>query len=178
MKTRATFRLLSLFFLAATTALAAPPDFNGTWKLDLTRSQLPGHPNLDQSALDQVLTIKLDDSTLSVSTQTTSEPAGKVTTSDTYALDGKPHDYTPATRTGSSAAKGIRTASRTEDRAAIVILEAITRGTGGDAITVHNTHTWTLSTDGQTLTVVTIIHTSQGEISTTRVFAREPAPAP
>jgi hypothetical protein len=172
MKIPAAFRLSALFVLAATTALAAAPDFNGTWNLDLARSQLSGRPNLGPSALDQVLTVKLDDATLAVSTQTTSALAGKVTTSDSYALDGKPHDFTPATRPGGAPAKGIRTATRTDDRTAVVILEAVTRGTEADAITVHNTHTWTVSADGQSLTVVTTIHGAQGEISTTRVFAR------
>jgi hypothetical protein len=174
----AAFRLSALFCLAAATALAAP-EFNGTWKLDLARSQLPGHPTFGPSALEQVLTLKLDDASLAVTTQTTSAPAGKVTTNETYLLDGKPHDFAPATRPGGAPAKGIRTATRTDDRSAILILEAVTRGAGDDAITVHNTHTWTISADGQTLTVTTTVHGSQGEVSTTRVFGLAPAtPSP
>jgi hypothetical protein len=178
MKIRATLRLSVLSFLTAATALAAAPDFNGAWKLDLARSELPGHPTFGASALDQMLSLKLDDTTLAVSTQTTSSLAGKVTTTETYLLDGKPHDFTPATRAGGAPAKGIRTATRADDRNVIVILEAVTRGDGADAITVHNTHTWTVSADGQTLTVVTTIHGTQGEISTTRVFGLVPATPP
>jgi len=177
MKTAA-FRLSALFCLAAATALAAP-EFNGTWKLDLARSQLPGHPTFGPSALEQVLTLKLDDTSLAVTTQTTSAPAGKVTTNETYLLDGKPHDFAPATRPGGAPAKGIRTATHTDDHGMIVVLEAVTRGTADDAITVRVTHTWAVSPDGQTLTVTTTVHGSQGEVSTTRVFGLvPPAPSP
>jgi hypothetical protein len=179
MNISAAIRLSALFLLAAVAVVAAAPDFNGIWKLDLARSQLPGHPTFGPSALDQVLTLKLDDTALSVSTQTTSAPTGKVTTNETYLLDGKPHDFTPVTRAGGAPAKGIRTATRTDDPSAILVLEAVTRGTGDDAITVHNTHTWTVSADGQSLTVTTTVRGSQGEVSTTRVFGLVPAaPSP
>lgn len=152
---------------------ATHPDLNGTWKLDKAQSQLSGRMNVNQADLEQTMTITLKAGEFTVVTKTTGGPRHEVSSTEIYALDGKPRAFTPAGRTGSAQAKGTRLAKWSEDGQQILIAEEITRDMNSGVFTVHNTHTWSLSDDGKTLKIVSVIRGPSGEIPTVRVLTRQ-----
>lgn len=170
-------RFFALFLLGVASALAVEPDFTGTWNLDKAHSELSGRMNTNAADISQVLRITLTRETFTVATETTGGPLGNVTANDVYPLDGKPHAFTPAARTGSGAAKGTRTTDRNPFKPEIIVEEEITREMPAGPVTVHNTHTWALSDDGRTLTARSVIKGPRGDIPTTRVFLRADASA-
>ena len=81
---------------------AAKPDFSGTWTMDRARSfGLPGDMN-------QTLTIVHKGDQLEVETKLI-QPNNERTVKDTYILDGKEHDFTPAVAPNAAPTKGKRT---------------------------------------------------------------------
>ena len=81
---------------------AAKPDFSGTWTMDRARSfGLPGDMN-------QTLTIVHKGDQLEIETKLI-QPNNERTVKDTYILDGKEHDFTPAVPPNAAPTTGKRT---------------------------------------------------------------------
>ncbi|MEK6300770.1 MAG: hypothetical protein AABO41_08625 [Acidobacteriota bacterium] len=122
----------------------AKPDFSGTWVLDKNRS-FNNPPGLEQTlnivhAGDQ---IKLDSKVVTA--------RGEQTINDSYTLDSKESDFTPAG--GQPGAKGKRTSSWLPDGRRILISDEITTDSPNGPVTQKIMRRWTLSADGSTLTV-------------------------
>ena len=81
--------LLALSILTAPAADPARPDFSGRWELDAAKSEgVP--PDTKHS-----MTVKQTGDRLEVVTKITG-PQGDRTVNDTYTVDGKQTDFTPA----------------------------------------------------------------------------------
>lgn len=170
-------RLFLALLSAPGLALAATADFNGAWKLDRIGSELSGRANLQPAAIKQTVAITIDGDRFTTVTRTPGAPPEKETMAETYFLDGKARDFAPPARAGSRSARGKRVAAWSDDKSLIVIIEEITREMADGAFTAHLRHTWSLSPDGQILTVATAIKSSADEIVTVRVFVRQADPA-
>jgi hypothetical protein len=168
---RITFSLASLLFalsiLPAPAADPARPDFSGRWELDAAKSEgLP--PETKQS-----MTVKQTGDRLEVET-TISGPQPDRIINDTYALDGKPAEFTPAMLGGGKAKKGTRSASWSADGSGMdIVEEAEVETSEGAADTIKGKRTWRLSEGGKVLTIEIDLTGKGGAIKSKRVFNRK-----
>jgi hypothetical protein len=139
------------------------PDFTGTWVMDKDRS-FSNPPGLEQT-LTIVQTgdlIKLE------SRQKTAQ--GERVINETYSLDGKEAEFTPAG--GQPDAKGKRSATWLPD-GRIIINDRISSTTPKGPTTQEITRKWTLSADGRTLTIDYYIDDQRGSFESKRVFVKQ-----
>ena len=157
--------LVALSLLTALAADPARPDFSGRWELDTAKSDgLP--PGMKQS-----LTVKQTGDRLEVETKIAG--AQDRTVNDTYTLDGKPAEFTPAILGGGKAKKGTRTASWSTDGKGIDIVEdAEVETADGAADEIKGKRTWRLSPDGKVLTIEIDLTGNSGPIKSKRLFNR------
>ena len=156
--------LLALSILDAPAADPARPDFSGRWELDAAKSDgLP--PEMKQS-----LTVKQTGNRLEVETKITG-PQDR-TVNDTYALDGKPAEFTPAVLGGGTAKKGTRTATWSADGSGMDVIEEAELDSSEGADEVKAKRTWRLSPDGKVLTIEIDLTGKGGTMKSKRVFNR------
>jgi hypothetical protein len=150
--------------LSVIAAAASKPDFTGTWVMDKDRSfsNPPG--------LEQILTIvHTGDQIKLESRQKTAQ--GERVINETYTLDGKEAEFTPAT--AQPDAKGKRNANWLPDGRRIVINDTITSTSPKGPVVQQITRKWTLSTDGSTLTIDYYIDDQRGSFESNRVFVKK-----
>lgn len=144
---------------------AAQANFAGTWVLDPARSQ--GVPE----GVTMTMIVKQDGDRLQVETAIAA-PQGQQTIPDLFVLDGKETDY-KAPVIGQGSGKGKRTAKWTGDKTAFESTESATiSGPDGEA-TLSAKRKWTLSPDGNTLTIDMTTSGPQGEMVSKRVFTKK-----
>jgi hypothetical protein len=152
--------LLTAFQLAA----ALPkPNFSGVWVLDKDRSfsNAPG--------LEQTLTITHNGDQISLeSKQKTAQ--GERVINETYTLNGQMGDFTPAAPPG---AKGKRKAAWLPNARGVVIEDEITTDSPNGPVVQKIMRKWSLSADGNTLTVDYYFDDQRGSFEAKRVFAKK-----
>lgn len=156
----------ALILLAAfQVAVALPkPNFSGVWVLDKNRSfsNAPG--------LEQTLTITHNGDQISLeSKQKTGQ--GERVINETYTLNGQTGDFTPAS--ASPGAKGKRKASWLPNARGIVIEDEITTDSPNGPVVQKVMRKWSLSADGNTLTVDYYFDDQRGSFEAKRVFAKK-----
>lgn len=167
---RSTFSLSSILFtlsiLIAPLADAARPDFSGRWELDPAKSEgLP--PEMKQSMMVKQTADRLE-------VETTITGPQDRTLNDTYTLDGKPAEFTPAVLGGGGKAKkGTRTASWSADGYGMDVTEEAEMESSEGADTIKGKRTWRLSADGKVLTIEIDLTGKAGPIKSKRVFNRK-----
>lgn len=150
---------------AAGAAAAAKADFSGTWVLDASKSE--GLP----PGLQQTLVVKHAGDRVEAQ-NTVKGPQGEQVINDTYVLDGKETDFTPAL-VGGGTGKGRRTSSWSADGNGFDVAERATvNGPEGEA-ELKATRRWSLSPDGKTLTIEITLTGPMGEMKTKRLFNKK-----
>jgi hypothetical protein len=144
----------------------------GKWRLDKPMSNLSGGLRENQAVLEQTLELTVAGSTLKALTTTSGGPLVHRETTDFIAVDGKSHEFVPIERIDSGPASGDRTATWLEHQRGFDVLEHVTRQIPTGPVTVKNTHKWSLSEDGRTLTIESVTSGPVGQIPTRRVFHR------
>ena len=140
-------------------------DLNGTWVLDKSRSEgLP--PDMSQT-----LTIRQTGDRVDVETKI-SGGRGEQTVTDSYVLDGKAVDFTPAL-VGGGTGKGKRTSTLTADGTGFDATEEATLEGPEGAVTVKAARRWRLSPDGKTLTIEMSFEGPNGTVNSKRVFTKK-----
>jgi hypothetical protein len=158
--------LVALSILSALAADPARPDFSGRWELDTAKSDgLP--PEMKQS-----MTVKQAGDRLEVETKI-SGPQQDRTVNDTYTLDGKPAEFTPAILGDGKAKKGTRIASWSADGRGMDVIEEAEVETAEGADSLKGKRTWRLSPDGRVLTIEIDLTGKDGAIKSKRVFNRK-----
>ena len=159
--------LLALSSLIAPAAAPARPDFSGRWELDAAKSEgLP--PEMKQS-----MTVKQTGDRVEVETKI-SGPEGDRTVNDTYALDGKTAEFTPALLGGGGKAKkGTRSATWSADGSGMDITEEAEVENSEGTDTIKGKRTWRLSEDGKVLTVEIDLAGENGAIKSKRVYRKQ-----
>lgn len=128
---------LSLIAFAAT-----KPNFGGTWTMDRARSfGLPADMN-------QTLTINQLEDRLEVETKLI-QPNNERTVKDTYTLDGKEYDFTPAVPPNAPPAKGKRTAVWLPGDRGIQVTDVTTAETPKGPVTTQTVRKLTISGQGE-----------------------------
>jgi hypothetical protein len=158
--------LVGLSISIAPAADPARPDFSGRWELDAAKSEgLP--PDMKQS-----MTVKQTGDRLEVETKI-SGPQGDRTVNDSYALDGKAAEFTPALIGAGKTKKGTRTASWSADGAGIDVTEEADVETPEGADTIKGKRTWRLSEGGKVLTIEIDLAGERGPIKGKRVYRKQ-----
>ena len=158
--------LLALSILTAPAADSARPDFSGVWELDAAKSEgLP--PDVKQT-----MTVKQTADRLEVDLKVIG-PQGDRTVTDTYTLDGKPGEFTPAMLGGGTAKKGKRTATWSADKSGMDVAEEADVETPEGTDTIKGKRTWRLSENGKVLTVEIDLAGKNGPLKGKRVFRKQ-----
>ena len=158
--------LLALSILVAPAAAPVRPDFSGRWELDAAKSEgLP--PDMKQS-----MTVKQTGDRIEVETKI-SGPQGDRTINDTYTLDGKPAEFTPAVLGGGGKAKkGTRTATWSADGSGMDAIEEAEVETPEGVDTIKGKRTWRLSEGGKVLTIEIDLAGERGPMKGKRVYRK------
>ena len=146
--------------------VAAPkPNFSGAWVMDRARSfGMPGN-------MQQTMTVTQTEDQIEVETKLI-QPDNERTVKDTYILDGKEYEFTPATAPNAPPAKGKRTTNWLPNGNGIVVNEVTTTVTDKGTVTTQIARKWTLTGDGQ-LTIDLYIDGPNGSYETKRIFTKK-----
>ena len=101
---------------------------------------------------EQTMIVTHTDDKLQLEVKITS-PQGIRTINDSYTLDGKEAEFTPQVAPGAPQSKGKRTVTWLPRGNGIVVSEETIAETPNGTVKNQITRKWTLSTDGQTLTL-------------------------
>lgn len=150
-------------------AVAAKPDFSGSWTMDRARSfGMPGNMN-------QTMVVKHTGDTIELETKLM-QPNNERVVKDSYNLDGKEHDFTPPAPPNAPpdapVAKGKRTANWLPAGNGIVVNETTTTETPKGTVTNQLTRKWTMTSDGE-LIIDMYIDGPNGSFETKRIFKRQ-----
>jgi hypothetical protein len=152
---------LSFAFVAV--SAAAKADFNGTWKLDATKSE--GVP----PDMEQTMIVKQKGDEISIETKVKT-PQGEQIVPDSYSASGKAIELTKDSP-GNKKQKIKRTSKWTEGGME-VIEEAVVEMPDGGTGTVNIKRKWMLSTDGKTLVIEMDVDAPQGRQFLKRTFVK------
>jgi len=179
-----------LFFLTAVVCLAAAAsfaqtsaaNFSGTWTLDVSKSKLDERSRIES----MTMTVAQTDKELKVTTETKRQAPptdaaqgegrrgmgrgfGQGDGTTTYSLDGKETVTQRETRMGSVPVK--QTAMLDQGRVRISTSSTFSGQMG--EMTIGTKETWSLSSDGKTLTVERETTSPRGTNSSTMVFGKK-----
>ena len=146
------------------------PNFSGAWAMDRGRSfGMPGN-------MQQTMTVTQTEGQLELETKLIM-PDNERTVKDSYALDGKEHEFTPLAPPNAppdaAPAKGKRVANWLPNGNGIVVNETTTNETPKGTVTSQLTRKWTLTNDGE-LVIDMYIDGPNGSYETKRIFQRSP----
>ena len=144
---------------------AAKPNFSGTWNMDRARSfGMPGD-------MTQVITITQKDDQLEVETKII-QPNNERTIKDTFVLDGKEHEFTPAVPPGQPVPKGKRTVTWLPGEIGIMVTDVTTAQTPNGEATTQNVRKWVINAEGE-LVVDTYVDGPRGSYEAKRIFKKQ-----
>lgn len=169
--------------LVAVTAVAAQaqPQFAGTWTLDRSQSQLPafegrhGHhkapdAKAPEAAPKQPPVVKLVVEQNGVNMKVTRSMARgdhERSYSQAFVADGSER-----TRPGRHGSTSVSKATLGGDRLVTTFTATRPGKEGGEAKTFSRESTWTLSPDGRTLTIDTVMHSPRGDKTMKTVYLK------
>ena len=150
-------------------AVAAKPDFSGSWTMDRARSfGMPGN-------MQQTMIVKQTGDQIDLETKLI-QPDNERTVKDSYIIDGKEHEFTPPPPLNAPAnapvAKGKRTATWLPAGNGIMVSESTTTQGPNGPVTNQLVRKWTLSSDGE-LVIDMYIDNPNGSFETKRIFKRQ-----
>ena len=156
--------LLTVLSLAlVTVSAAAKADFNGTWKLDMAKSEgIP--PNMEQTMI-----VKQTGDEISIETKVKT-PQGEQSVPDNYTVSGKAVEFTKDTPNNRK--HKIKRTSKWTETGMEVVEEAIVDTPDGGTATVSIKRKWTLSADGKTLVIEMDVDAPQGKQFLKRTFVK------
>lgn len=156
------FLALAAIIPAAGAAAQGPPDFSGTWKINLIKSDAApagrGGQQMDMSGLTMVITQTAEMLTI---VQTGMGPERTTT----YYLDGR--------ESTNAAMRGEMKSTSTWDGAQLVTNGSATMQTPNGERTITVKEVRTLGKDGKTMTVTTTTDTPMGARTQKRVFDKQ-----
>ncbi len=165
MRRRLLFTTLAIAALASLAFAAAKPNFSGTWTMDQGRTY-----GLPQN-MSQTLTIKQTDNQIDLETKIV-QPNNERTVKDTYILDGKEYDYTPAVPPNQTPPKGKRSVVWLPGDRGIQVTEVVTAETPKGPTKSQTVRKWTISSAGE-LVIDMYIDNANGSFETKRIFIKQ-----
>ena len=178
-RAKRTIGLVAAVLVLAVTALTAQaqPQFAGTWTLDPSQSQLPAHgdrhgakaPDGAQTQTQPpmvTLVVEQNGANFKV-TRSMARDDRERSYSQSFVADG-----TARTEPGRRGGTTVTKATLGGDRLVTTSSTTMPAREGGDAKTFSRESTWTLSPDGRTLTIHTVMHTPHGDKTMTTVYLK------
>ena len=154
-----------LIALCYTVVVFAKPDFSGSWVMDRARSfGLPGN-------MEQTMTVKQSGDQMEVETKLT-QPNNERTQKDTYVLDGKEYDFTPAAPPNQTPPKGKRSVKWLPNGDGIIVTEITTSETPNGPATTQVVKKWTFTAEGE-VTIATFVDAPNMSYEAKRIFVRK-----
>jgi hypothetical protein len=164
MKTTSIMGTLALMLLCGVSAFAQKPDFSGSWTMDRARSfGLPGNMN-------QTMVVTQNGDQIEVETKLI-QPDNERTVKDTYVIDGKEREFTPAAPPGQAPPKGKRTVTWMANGGGILVTEVTTSETPKGPVTTQGVKKWTL-TNGE-LVIALYVDGPNGSYEAKRIFIKK-----
>jgi hypothetical protein len=156
------FALVSLSLLSG--SLFAQPNFSGSWALNESKSTLGDGPRMSASSM----TINQQEGLISIDLVRPSFDGGDVSSSEKYTLDGK-----ESVNQGmmDSSVKTITTWS--DDKKELRFAKTVLFDMNGDTMELKITDVWSISDDGQTLTVKSEMSSQMGDINLVLVYDKK-----
>jgi hypothetical protein len=152
---------LAAFVLVCSLSAADKPDFSGEWKLSSPKSDFGPMPGFEK--WDLAVTHK--DPSLKVKSTMSNPQMGERTTDSEYSTTGE------ETVTGEGAAAS--TVSARWDGATLLVKSVRKVNMQGEQVEISSQEKWSLSEDGKTLTVDTLIQSPMGELQMKRVMDKQ-----
>jgi hypothetical protein len=178
-RAKRTIGLVTAVLVLAVTAVTvqAQPQFGGTWTLDPSQSQLPAHGDRHGSkapdgaqAQKQPPVVKLvveqNGANFKV-TRSMARDNRERSYSQSFVADG-----TERTEQGHRGGTTMTKATLGGDRLVTTSSTTMPARDGGEAKTFSRESTWTLSSDGRTLTIDTVMHTQHGDKTMKTVYLK------
>jgi hypothetical protein len=168
MKASISKKLLTLLiapaFLFAFTTKVYKPNFSGEWKLNESKS------DLGQMAQFATKAIKTDqkDNDITINRTAPGFDGADVIQAETLSFDGK---ETESTIFGNSKRKA--SAKWSDDGNTLTVNYVLNLDFNGQTFDVKGAETWTLSSDGKTLTVQTNASSPQGDLAAKAVYDKQ-----
>jgi hypothetical protein len=141
------------------------PDFSGTWIMDQARSF--GIPQ----NMSQTLTISHKDDQIELETKIVVAGNERIV-KDTYILDGKEHDFTPAVAAGQPQPKGKRTANWLPGDRGIQVTDITTVDTEKGPVTNQVMRKWSISSAGE-LVMDMYVDNASASFEAKRIFKKQ-----
>ena len=154
--------------LATAAAVNPKPNFSGAWTMAVDKSF--GQPK----DMQQTMTVTQTEDQITVETKLIL-PDNERILKDTYMLDGKEHDFTPAAPLNAppnTAGKGKRTVTWLPNATGMLVTDVITNETPQGSTTLQVARKWTINRDGE-LTITNFIDAPNGSYETKRVFVKK-----
>ena len=170
--------IAAVFVVAATTIAAqAQPQFTGTWTLDRSQGQFPahegGHGHRAPDASGDTgqppvvkMTVEQNGSNFKV-TRSMARGDRERSYSQSFVADGS-----ESTRPGRHGATTVTKATLGGDRLVTTSTTTLPAKDNGAAKTFSRESTWTVSQDGRTLTIDTVMHTPNGDKTMKTVYLK------
>ncbi|HEU0254055.1 MAG TPA: hypothetical protein VFR12_13560 [Pyrinomonadaceae bacterium] len=156
---------VAIMALSAFALAAAKPNFSGSWTMDRARSfGIPGN-------MTQTMTVTQTDDKIEVETKLV-QPGNERTVKDTYTMDGKEYEFTPAVAPNQPPAKGKRTATWLPGDKGITVTEVTTAESPNGPVTTQIVRKWTMSTGGE-LTIDMYVDGPRGSFEAKRIFTKQ-----
>ena len=158
---------LAALTLCVAAAAAAKANYNGTWVLDLSKSE--GLP----AGCEQTVTItQAEDKLDLVIKQKTQQ--GERTVNESHLLDGKAVEFKPNVAPNQPPPANAKRVSKwAADGAGVEILDTFDVETPDGVVTIVVKRTWTLSADGKTMTVIQDVKGQIGSSQSKRVYNKQ-----
>lgn len=154
----------AILALSVLAVAATKPNFSGTWTMDQQRSY--GIPR----NMSQTLTITQKDDQIELETKII-QPNNERTVKDTYVLDGKEYDFTPAVAPNQPPVTGKRTCIWLPGDRGIQVTDVTTAETPKGPVKTQTVRKWTIS--GSELVVDMYIDNPNGSFEAKRIFTKQ-----
>jgi len=157
---------LTALVLLITVSMNAQTNFSGTWKFNESKSKLgdEGGPRMAATSL----VVIHDGNSFSVERTQPTPDGSEMKSSEKYTLDGK-ENINPGMM--DSKVKSLVTWAK--DRKGLNFDKTISMERDGDKMEFKSTESWTLSSDGKTLSIDSTFSSPMGEMKTTLVYDKK-----
>ncbi len=156
---------VTVLFVLQIAGAFSRPNFSGTWVMDTNRSFS------NPAGLEQTLVVVQTGDQIKVDAKLKTQQQGEQTINESYTLDGKESEFTPPG--AQPGAKGKRTASWLPGDKGAVIEDVVTSDSPKGPVTRKTMRKWTLSADGNTLTVDYYFDDQRGSFEAKRIFVKK-----
>lgn len=145
-------------------SLYAQPNFSGSWALNESKSTLGEGPRMSVTSM----TVDQQENLMSVSLVRPSFDGGDMTSNEKYTLDGK-----ESVNQGMMGSSVKTTTTWSDDKKELKFAKTILFEMDGNTMEIKITEVWSISDEGKTLTVKSLMSSQMGDNNVTLVYDKK-----